>query len=100
MHLLAYNLVRKVQAQAAVPHETSPRALSFAATMQTMHAFRWVLLLVGENRLLLVRCLLEAVAQHRVGERPDRWEPRKIKRRWKTYGLLKKPRAEERAALA
>ena len=46
------------------------------------------------------RILLEAVAQHCVGERPDRWEPRKIKRRWKTYGLLRKPRAEERAALA
>jgi hypothetical protein len=100
MQLLAYNVVRKAQAQAAVLHETSPRALSFAATLQTLHAFRWVLLLVPKNRLLLLGCLFEAVAQHRVGERPDRWEPRKIKRRWKTYGLMKKPRAEERAALA
>jgi hypothetical protein len=100
MHLLAYNLVRKVQAQAAVQHGLSPRSLSFAGTLQTLHAFRWVLLLVEENRLLLVGCLLEAVAQHRVGERPGRWEPRKMKRRWKTYGLLKKPRTEERAVLA
>jgi len=100
MHLLAYNLVRKVQAQAAAQHGRSPRGLSFAGALQTLHAFRWVLLLLPDHRRLLVGCLLEAVAQHRVGQRPDRWEPRKVKRRWKTYGLMKKPRAEERAALA
>jgi hypothetical protein len=100
MHLLAYNLVRKVQAQAAVRHGLSPRSLSFAAALQTLHAFRWVLLLVEANRPLVLGCLLEAIAQHRVGQRPDRWEPRKIKRRWKTYGLLKQPRAEAQAALA
>jgi hypothetical protein len=98
-HLLAYNLVRKVQAQAGQKHGVSPRSLSFAATMQALHAFRWVLLLVEEKRGLLLGCLLDAVAQHRVGDRPDRCEPRKVKRRCKTYGLLNKPRAAERAAL-
>jgi hypothetical protein len=99
MHLLAYNLVRKVQAQAGVKHGTTPRLLSFAGTMQALHAFRWVLLLVADNRALLLGCLLDVAAQHEVGNRPDRYEPRKVKRRWKTYGLMKKPRAEERAAL-
>ena len=99
MHLLAYNLIRKVQAQAAHQQGISPRTLSFAGTMQALQAFRWVLLLVEDKRSLLLGCLLDVVAQHRVGDRPDRCEPRKVKRRWKTYGLLKKPRAEERAAL-
>jgi hypothetical protein len=99
MHLLAYNLIHKVQAQAAQQQDLSPRALSVAGTMQALHAFRWVLLLVEDKRSLLLGCLLDVVAQHRVGDRPDRCEPRKVKRRWKTYGLLKKPRAEERAAL-
>jgi hypothetical protein len=99
MHLLAYNLIRKVQAQAAVAHGITPRSLSFAGTMQALHAFRWVSLLVPDNRALLLDCLLDVVRQHRVGDRPDRCEPRKVKRRWKTYGLLKRPRAEERAAL-
>jgi hypothetical protein len=67
--------------------------------MQALQAFHWVLLLVEDKRALLLRCLLDVVAQHRVGNRPDRCEPRKIKRRCKTYGLLKKPRAAERAAL-
>jgi hypothetical protein len=99
MHLLAYNLVRKVQAQAAVPQGISPRQLSFAGAMQALHAFRWVLLLVPDRRPLLLGCLFAVVAQHRVGDRPGRCEPRKVKRRWKTYGLLQKPRADERAAL-
>jgi hypothetical protein len=99
MHLLAYNLVRKVQAQAGQRHGTSPRSLSFAGTLQALEAFRWVLLLDDAQRPLRLGCLLAMVAQHRVGERPGRYEPRKVKRRWKTYGLLTKPRAEERAAL-
>jgi hypothetical protein len=99
IHLLAYNLIRKVQAQAAQKPGISPRTVSFAGTMQALHAFRGALLLVTDQRSLLLGCLLDVVAQHRVGDRPDRCEPRKVKRRWKTYGLLKKPRAEERAAL-
>jgi hypothetical protein len=99
MHLLAYNLIRKVQAQAAVAKGLTPRSLSFAGTAQALHAFRWLLLLLEDRRRLLWDCLWDVVASHRVGNRPDRYEPRKVKRRWKTYGLLKRPRAEERAAL-
>jgi Transposase DDE domain len=97
MHLLAYNPIRKVQAQAALPQGIGPRQLSFAGTMQALQVFRWVLLLAHEQRPMLLGCLLNVVAQHRVGNRPGRSEPRKVKRRWKTYGLLHKPRAEERA---
>jgi Transposase DDE domain len=99
MHLLAYNLIRKVQAQAGLRKGISPRQLSFAGTRQALQAFRWVLLLAHDRRSLLLGCLLDVVAQHRVGNRPGRCEPRKVKRRWKTYGLLHRPRAEERAAL-
>jgi hypothetical protein len=100
MHLLAYNLIRKVQAQAGLQKGVSPRQLSFAGTMQALQAFRWVLLLAHERRSLLLGCLLEeVVVQHRVGNRAGRCEPRKVKRRWKTYGLLHRPRAAERAAL-
>jgi hypothetical protein len=99
VHLLAYNLIRKVQAQAGVAQGLSPRSLSFAGTLQALQACRWVLLLVEDRRRWLLTCLGDVVAAHRVGNRPDRCEPRTVKRRWKTYGLLKRPRAEERAAL-
>jgi len=39
------------------------------------------------------------LAGHRVGHRPDRVEPRAVKRRPKPHDLLTKSRAEARAAL-
>src|SRR5207247_9284331 len=83
-HLLAYNLVRKVLAQAAWAGEVTPRQLSFAGAVQTLNAFRWLLSVAGgEEGGRLVRALLLAVATHRVGNRPDRVEPREVKRRQK-----------------
>jgi hypothetical protein len=99
-HLLAYNLVRQVMAQAAQRHGRTPRQVSFYGAVQTLNAFRVGLLAAAPEALPgVVEALLAAVVRHRVGDRPGRCEPRKVKRRWKTYGLLKKPRAEERAAL-
>ena len=42
----------------------------------------------------LYRDLLEAVATHRVADRPDRFEPRQRKRRQKKYDRMMKPRHE------
>jgi hypothetical protein len=99
-HLLAYNLVRKVMAQAAQANNKQPRRLSFAGAVQTMNAFRWLLLLSQAERLAgLVRVLLLAVATHQVGDRPGRCEPRKVKRRPKAYARLTRPRTVERARL-
>ena len=39
------------------------------------------------------------IAWHEVGHRPNRVEPRAIKRRPKEHKLLRKPRAEARAEL-
>ncbi len=100
-HLLAYNLIRKVMAQAAQEHGLTPRQLSFAGAMQTLNAFRTLLLTAAEADLpALGRDLLKAIASHRVGNRPDRCEPRKVKRRPKGYSRMTKPRAQERAACA
>jgi hypothetical protein len=99
-HLLAYNLVRKVMAQAAQKFEVTPRQLSFAGAMQTLNEFRPLLLTAGDEELAeLSGRIVAAIASHRVGDRPNRVEPRKIKRRPKGYSRLLKPRAQERAAL-
>ena len=45
-----------------------------------------------EFRIRLYQQLLDAIAQHRVADRPDRIEPRLRKRRPKHYGFLRKPR--------
>ena len=98
-HLLAYNLVRRVLAQAAVAGNQTPRHLSFAGALQTLNAFRWLLAVSAAADLpRLVRVFGLAVATHRVGRRPGRVEPREVKRRRKVR-LLTKSRAERRAEL-
>jgi hypothetical protein len=99
-HLLAYNLIRTVMAQAAHEHGVEPRQVSFTGALQTVSAFADTLLLAQPEDLPgRYRALLEAIATHRVGDRPDRVEPRKRKRRPKHYPLLTVPRQQARAAL-
>lgn len=99
-HLLAYNLVRQVIAQSAREREVSPRGISFAGAMQTLDAFRVTLQMGGgESWAEKVEALLWAVGGHRVGGRPDRCEPREVKRRPKTYRLMTRPRATRQAEL-
>ncbi|HEX9785692.1 MAG TPA: IS4 family transposase [Opitutaceae bacterium] len=98
--LLAYNLIRQSMLNAASAHELSPRQLSFTAAMQQIAA-GWTVLLLG-NQLeaqRIVELQQEHLAQHQVGDRPNRVEPRAIKRRPKPHKLLTKPRAEARAEL-
>ena len=101
-HVLAYNLIRTVMAQAASAHNAVPRSISFTGALQTLVAFRPLLELrtAGAERTRLYRDLLAAIATHRVGDRPDRYEPRLKKRRWNHYDWLTQPRAEIRRQMA
>jgi len=99
-NVLGYNLVRKVAAQAAALHGRHPRAISFTATKQAVEA-SWSALstAAAAMQLALGQHLLKELAKQRVGERPDRCEPRAVKRRPKPHKLLNKPRAEAQAEL-
>src|SRR5260370_24316640 len=98
--LLAYNLIRQSMLEAALADKRSTRQLSFAAALQKMAA-SWAILAVGEAAQLvpLIAVALRHLAAHRVGHRPDRIEPRAVKRRPKRQKLLTKPRALARALL-
>jgi hypothetical protein len=99
-HLLAYNLTRKVMAQAALTADINPRRISFMATVQTLNEFRRDLLDATPEQLdRLAAVVFRTVATHRVADRPDRYEPRAIKRRPKPHDLLMVPRAQARAQL-
>jgi hypothetical protein len=92
-HLLAYNLLRTVMAVAAADNDVEPRALSFKGAKQTLTAFAPKLeAALPARRLGLLDALLKAVAYHRVGNRPGRWEPRARKRRPKPGNRLMQPR--------
>jgi len=103
-HVLAYNLIRTIMAQAAATHDLLPRAVSFKGTIQALEAFQPVIELQGArntvDRVRLYRILLDAIATHRVADRPDRYEPRVKKQRRNHYGWLTTPRAEVKRKMA
>jgi hypothetical protein len=100
MHLLAYNLIRSVMANAAEAHGEQPRRLSFKGALQTMTAFQEALRHAApDDRDRLVEVMLKAIASHRVGDRFGRVEPRANKRRPKPQRFLTEPRGQARKRL-
>lgn len=96
-HLLAYNLLRTVMAVAAADSGTEPRCVSFKGAKQAVTAFAPKIEAARpEDRARLIDAMLRAVAYHRVGNRPGRWEPRARKRRPKPGNRLMLPRATAR----
>lgn len=98
--LLAYNLIRQAMLEAALRSQRSPRELSFTAALQKIMA-SWAVAAACDKDLLarLIDTHLEDLPGNRVGHRPDRVEPRAIKRRPKPHKLLTEPRADARAKL-
>jgi hypothetical protein len=91
-HLLAYNLIRKVMAQAAVVHGTNPRQLSFKLALQTVESFRQAGVFC-ESRKDCYDQILKTIVSQTVGDRPGRREPRRVKRRPKPFARLQKRRS-------
>lgn len=92
VHLLAYNVIRLLMAQAACNAGVDPRGLSFKHTVQLWT--EWV----SRGLSATKDCgrLFTLIAQCRAGNRPGRIEPRMRKRRPKPYPWLKIPRAQAR----
>jgi hypothetical protein len=95
-HILAYNLIRTIIAQAATIHGIEPRTISFKGAIQTLEAFQPLFAVQGDREWALRRNLyqqfLDAIATHRVADRPNRFEPRLRKRRPKKYDSMLEPR--------
>jgi hypothetical protein len=99
-HLLAYDLVRGAMAEAARRHGVPPRRLSFQGARQVLDAFRGELSRAAPAAsAVLIEAALGAIAYHRVGDRPDRVEPRVVKRRPKAYPRMQVPRGLARRRL-
>jgi hypothetical protein len=99
-HLLAYNLLRGLMAQAARAAGVLPLRVSFQGALQTVTAFAALLWTAPATELAeLMRRVREAIGAHRVGDRPNRYEPRQRKRRPKSYPWVKEPRSQARARL-
>jgi hypothetical protein len=94
VHLLAYNLIRSLQWEALKEHRVVPTHLSFSATVQHFGIFATLIAqATAEQRQHLYSLLKVLVALEKLPVRPNRVEPRAVKRRPKGYPWLKEPRA-------
>lgn len=100
VHLLTYTLVRAVMAQAASLANVLARALSFKGAMQVLNAYHQQLRHSAGARIsVMIAHVLGALATLRLPWRPDRVEPRAVKRRPKPHRLLLVPRPLARLQL-
>lgn len=92
--LIAHNLVRAVMAAAARAHAAPLERLSFTGTLHTLRSFAAASAqaTTAAQRRRLWSGLLQRLAADRVPLRPDRCEPRVVKRRPKPYRRLDRPR--------
>jgi hypothetical protein len=91
---IAYNLVRALMLEAARQHDVPPDRLSFKGTVSTLRAFAPLFEPARTGAAKRFAELLCALAADPVPFRPDRVEPRAVKRRPKSYQLLTRPRHE------
>jgi putative transposase len=100
-HLLAYNLVRAAMAAGAVAAGEEPSRLSFACARGLVEEMRGLLSWAeGPCRAGAVAALARAIGSCRLVGRPDRIEPRAVKRGLKPFPRLRQTRekARQRAA--
>ena len=88
MHLLAYNLIRGLMAEAAHVGEVNPRELSFVGAVHTVRAFEESHLYDPARIEADLPRLVELIGEKCLSDRPNRYEPRAVKRRPKPHPLL------------
>lgn len=100
VHLLAYNCIRIIMAEACSLHGNFPWKISFKGTVQLLNNFMPIFLCSGIKRnKILYKHFLELIVKNKVGDRPGRVEPRLIKRRQKPFPKLNRPRSIEKEIL-
>ena len=94
MFFIAYNLIRCLMTQASIVNDAPLERLSFKGTVDSLRQFSVAIAQARSKKRQnqLIAKLLEAIARDQVPHRPDRIEPRAVKRRPKPYQLLNRPR--------
>jgi len=94
MYLIAYNLIRAIMLQSAQQAGDDPLRLSFKRTADALRQWTPIIAAQDDPRQAqrLIERLRRAIAQLRIPYRPDRSEPRAVKRRRKNYQLMNRPR--------
>lgn len=94
-HMIAYNIIRALMLRSALTYGAPLCRFSFKGTCDTLRQWAPHLAIVSATPKLyrpLLRSMLQTLANDLVPLRPNRVEPRALKRRPKPYPLLNKPR--------
>jgi len=96
MHLIGYNLIRAVMVETVRKHDVPLERLSFKGSVDSVRQYSLAISKARTKRKAaeLVKELLRVLASDLVPERPNRKEPRAVKRRPKPFPLLTKPRKQ------
>ncbi len=96
MYLIAHNLIRCLMAEAAALHDVELDRISFKGSIDATRHFGNAMAKARTKKQCrrLEATLLKILAEDQVPDRPDRREPRAVKRRPKPHPLLNKPRGE------
>ena len=97
MHLIAYNCIRCLIAEAAKNKGVRVRRISFKGSVQALRQWEPQLnqsKICRQERDRLIGLLYDSIAGNLIPYRPGRSEPRAVKRRPKPYRLLTVPRHE------
>lgn len=101
MHLLCYNLLRTLMWQSAQQAQVSPLRLSLQGSRQQFNQFIPLLAqALDKPQRQLYTTLLNLISAQLVPLRPNRPEPRVLKRRPKPFPRMQKPRSVLKAKLA
>lgn len=102
MHLIAYNLIRSIMAEAACVCHVTLERLSFKGTLDTARQYSQTIAQIPASyrklRQRMYADMLAVIADDPVPGRPGRFEPRCLKRRPKRFPFMTRPRRELRAA--
>jgi hypothetical protein len=103
LHAIAFNLVRALMQRAAITHHQPLERISFKGTLDTLNRFAAAMHAVAaqprKHAAVLAHCL-HVIAADPLPDRPDRVEPRAVKRRPKAYDKLQVPRHQTKAKKA
>lgn len=97
MHLIAYNCIRGLMIESVRGTDVPVRRVSFKGSVQALRQWEPHLnqaKITRQEQRRLIALLYESIAEYIIPERPNRSEPRVVKRRPKPFQLMTRPRHE------
>ena len=92
-YILAYNLIRQLICKAAQVHDVEPRRISFTDATNIFLSFApFISNGTPSESQRMYQAMLRSISKSLIPHRPNRSEPRVLKRRKHKYPLMKEPR--------